>query len=68
MIWRSACHTRPAIGSTNGFKASRSAFARNGVNFRAVLSAEDVDGMVEDVLARVLAKRDQIEAAGAGTA
>ena len=36
--------------------------------FSPVLSAEDVDGMVADVIERVRAKRDQIEAAGAGTA
>ena len=36
--------------------------------FAPYMSAKDVDGMVEDVIARVLAKRDQIEATGAGTA
>ena len=36
--------------------------------FSPVLSAKDVDGMVADVVARVRAKRDAIEAAGAGTA
>ena len=39
-----------------------------GELFAPVLSAEDVDGMVEDVIARVLAKRDEIEAAGMGMA
>ena len=36
--------------------------------FAPYMSAKDVDGMVEDVIARVRTKRDQIESAGAGTA
>lgn len=36
--------------------------------FSPVLSADDVDGMVEDVLARILARRREIEAAAVGSA
>jgi hypothetical protein len=36
--------------------------------FMTALSAEDVDGMVSDLVARVKAKRDEIEAAGVGRA
>jgi hypothetical protein len=36
--------------------------------FSPVLSLEDVDGMVADVVARVRAKRDEIEAARVGRA
>jgi hypothetical protein len=36
--------------------------------FTPVLSSEDVDGMVADVLLRVKAKRDEIEAGGVGRA
>jgi hypothetical protein len=32
------------------------------------MSAEDVSGMVDDLLSRVRKRRDEIEAAGAGTA
>jgi hypothetical protein len=36
--------------------------------FMPALSAEDVDSMVNDVVERVRAKRDEIEAAGVGRA
>jgi hypothetical protein len=36
--------------------------------FAPYMSGEDVAGMVADVVARVRAKRDAIESAGAGTA
>jgi hypothetical protein len=36
--------------------------------FTPALSAEDVSGMVADVVTRVRAKRDEIEAAGVGRA
>jgi hypothetical protein len=36
--------------------------------FTPALSADDVDGMVADVLARVRAKRDRLESFGGGTA
>jgi hypothetical protein len=36
--------------------------------FAPVLSSEDVDGMVADVLSRVRAKRDRLEDLGGGTA
>ena len=36
--------------------------------FAPYMSAKDVDGMVADVVARVRAKRDEIEAGGVGTA
>jgi hypothetical protein len=36
--------------------------------FTPALSAEDIDGMVADLVQRVRKRRDQIEAAGVGTA
>jgi hypothetical protein len=36
--------------------------------FAPFMSAEDVDGMVADLVARVRAKRDQLESFGGGTA
>jgi hypothetical protein len=36
--------------------------------FAPALSADDVDGMVADLLARVRKRRDEIEAAGSGRA
>jgi hypothetical protein len=36
--------------------------------FSPALSANDVDGMVADLVARVRAKRDQLESFGGGTA